>query len=78
MNSNEVENVIDRTNLELIFHFQLNKYDNPNFKGIVDHCSTFSVYKVRKTLQQTHFLEVPVLELSKLLMFEFYYPTLEP
>ena len=80
-----MENVRDRTNLEFIDHSQIDqiikRQSKLSFKGIVDHYSKFSVYKFDK--EKTVFdkpicLGFTVLELSKLLMFEFYYNKLQP
>ena len=80
-----MENVRDRTNLEFIDHSQIDqiikRQSKLSFKGIVDHYSKFSVYKFDK--EKTVFdkpisLGFSVLELSKLLLYEFYYHTLEP
>ena len=80
-----MENVRDRTNLEFIDHSQIDqiikRQSKLSFKGIVDHYSKFSVYKFDK--EKTVFDEpiysgFTVLELSKLLMYEFYYNKLQP
>ena len=80
-----MENERDRTNLEFINHSEINqiikRQSKLSFKGIVNHRSEFSVYKYDK--EKTVFdkpicLGFSVLELSKLLMYEFYYKSLEP
>ena len=80
-----MENVRDRTNLEFIDHSQIDqiikRQSKLGFKGIVDHYSKFSVYKFDK--EKTVFVEpiylgFTVLELSKLLMYEFYYNKSQP
>ena len=80
-----MENVRDRTNLEFIDHSQINqiikRQSKLSFKGIVDHYSKFIVYKFDKektVFDKPIYLGFSVLELSKLLMYEFYYHTLEP
>ena len=80
-----MENVRDRGNLEFIDHSQiqqiLKRQSKLSFKGIVDWYSVFSVYKFDKektVFDKPLYLGFAVLELSKLLMYEFYYNTLEP
>ena len=80
-----MENVRDRTNLEFIDHSQIpqimKRQSKLSFKGIMDHYSKFSVYKFDKektVFDKPIYLGFSVLELSKLLMYEFYYHTLEP
>ena len=80
-----MENVRDRVNLEFIDHTQIQqiikRQSKLSFKGIVDHYSKFSVYKFdkEKTLfDKPSYLGFTVLELSKLLMYEFYYNILQP
>ena len=80
-----MENVRDRTNLEFIDHSQIDqiikRQSKLSFKGIVDHYSKFSVYKFDKektVFDKPIYLGFTVLELSKLLMYEFYYSKLQP
>ena len=80
-----MENVRDRTNLEFINHSEIDqlikRQSRISFKGIMDHYSKFSVYKFdkEKTLfDKPIYLGFTVLELSKLLMYEFYYNKLQP
>ena len=80
-----MENVRDRTNLEFIDHSQIDqiikRQSKLSFKGIVDHYSKFSVYKFDKektVFDKPIYLSFTVLELSKLLMYEFYYNKLQP
>ena len=80
-----MENVRDRTNLEFIDHSQIDqiikRQSKLSFKGIMDLYSKFSVYKFdkEKTVFDTPiYLGFTVLELSKLLMYEFYYNKLQP
>ena len=80
-----MENVRERVNLEFIDHTQIDqiikRQSKLSFKGIMDHYSNFSVYKFDKEkviFQTPIYLGFSVSELSKLLMFEFYYFTLEP
>ena len=80
-----MENVRDRVNLEFIDHSQIQqiikRQSKLSFKSFVDWYSVFSVYKFDKektVLDQPIYLGFTVLDLSKLLMYEFYYNTLEP
>ena len=80
-----MENLRDRVNLEFIDHSQvqqiIKRQSKLSFKGIVDWYSVFSVYKFDKektVFGKPIYLGFTVLELSKLLMYEFYYNTLEP
>ena len=80
-----MENVRDRVNLEFIDHSQrqqiIKRQSKLSFKSIVDWYSVFSVYKFDKAktvFDKPIYLGFTVLELSKLLMHEFYYNTLEP
>ena len=80
-----MENVRDRTNLEFIDHSQIDqnikRQSKLSFKGIMDHCSKFSVYKFDKektVFDKPIYLGFTVLELSKLLMYELYYNKLQP
>ena len=80
-----MENVRDRTNLELIDHSQIDqiikRQSKLSFEGIIDHYSKFSVYKFgeeKTVFDKPIYLGFSVLELSKLLMYEFHYHTLEP
>ena len=80
-----MENVRDRTNLEFIDHSQIDqiikRQSKLSFNGIMDHYSKFSVYKFDKektVFDKPIYLGFSLLELSKLLMYEFYYHTLEP
>ena len=79
-----MENVRDITNLDFIDHSQfqqiINRQSKLSFKGIVDHYKV-NVYKYDKektVFDKPIYLGFSVLELSKLLMYEFYYQTLKP
>ena len=80
-----MENVRDRTNLEFIPHTNIDqiikRQSKLSFKGITNHYSEFSVYKFDKEkviFDKPIYLGFTVLELSKLLMYEFYYHKLQP
>ena len=80
-----MENVRDRTNLEFIPHTNIDQIikiqSKLSFKGITNHYSEFSVYKFDKEkviFDKPIYLGFSVLELSKLLMYEFYYHKLQP
>ena len=74
-----MENVRDRVNLEIIDHSQIQQIRKRqfklSFKSIVDWYSVFSVYRFDKektVFDEPIYLGFTVLELSKLLMYEFY------
>ena len=80
-----MENVRETVNLEFIDHSQIQqiikRQSKLRFKGIMDHYSKFSVYQFAKEkviFDKPIYLGFSVLELSKLLMYKFYYNTLEP
>ena len=80
-----MENVRDRVNLEFSDLSQiqqiLKRQSKLSFKGIVDWYSVFSVYKFDKektVFDKPIYLDFTVLEINKLLMYEFIYNTSEP
>ena len=80
-----MENVRERVNLEIIPHTNIDQIlksqSKLSFKGINMHYSTFSLYKFDKektVFDKPIYLGFSVLELSKLLMYEFYYHKLQP
>ena len=80
-----MENVRDRTNLEYIPHTNIDqiikRQSKLSFKGITNHYSEFSVYKFDKEkviFDKPIYLGFSVLELSNMLMYEFYYHKLQP
>ena len=82
---NTMENVRERVNLEIIHHTNfdqiIKRQSKLCFKGINMHYSTFSLYKFDKektVFDKPIYLGFSVLELSKMLMYEFYYHKLQP
>ena len=80
-----IENVRYRTNIELIPHTEIERIikrqSKLSFKGLAQHYKDFSLYENDKeivTFDKPIYLGFTVLELSKLLMYEFYYHKLQP
>ena len=73
-----MENVRERVNLEIIHHTNIDqiikRQSKLSFKGISIHYSDFSLYKYdreKTVFDKPIYLGFSVLELSKLLMYEF-------
>ena len=80
-----MENVRERVNIQKLPHTNIDqiikRQSKLSFKGIVNHYSEFSVYKYdneKTVFDKPIYLGFSVLELSKLLMYEFYYHKLQP
>ena len=80
-----MENVRERVNIQILTHTNIDQtlkgQSKLSFKGIVNHYSKFSVYKYDKektAFDKQIYLGFSVLELSKLIMYEFYYHKLQP
>ena len=80
-----MENVRERVNTQILPHTNIDqiikRQSQLSFKSIVNHHSEFSVYKFDKektVFDKPIYLGFSVLELSKLLMYEFYYHKLKP
>ena len=80
-----IENVRERTIIEIIAHTEIdqiiNRQSELSFEGMSQHYNDLSLYKYDKEkikFDKPIYLGFSVLELSKLLMYEFYYHTLQP
>ena len=80
-----MEIVRERVNLEIIPHTNIDqiikRHSKLSFKGISVHYNDFSLYKNDKekiVFDKPIYLGFSVLELSKLLMYEFYYHKIQP
>ena len=80
-----MQNVRERVNLEIIPHTEIDqiikRQSKLGFKGISQHYNDFSLNKDDKektVFDKPTYLGFTVLELSKLLMYEFYYHKLQP
>ena len=80
-----MENVTERVNLEIVPHTNIDqiikRQSKLSFKRINMHYSTFSLYKFDKektVFDEPIYLGFSVSELSKLVMYEFYYHKLQP
>ena len=80
-----MENARKRVNLEIIPHTNIDqiikRQSKLSFKGTSVHYNDFSLYKNDKektVFDKPIYLGFSVLELSKLLMYEFYYHSLQP
>ena len=79
-----MENVRERVTIQILPHTNIDqiikRQSKLSFKGIVNHYSEFSVYKFDKektVFDKQIYLGFSVLELSNLLMYEFYYHKLK-
>ena len=79
-----MENVRERVNLEIIPHTNfdqiIKRQSKLSFKGISIHYNDFSLYKYdeeKTVFDKPTYLGFSVLELSKLLKYEFYYHKLQ-
>ena len=77
-----MENVRERVKLDFISHTQtqqkINKQSKLSFKGIANMYENFSVHKYEKEkmiFDKPTFLEFTILELGKLLRYDFYHNT---
>ena len=80
-----MENVRERVNIQILPHTNIDqiikRQSKFSFKGIINHYFEFSVYKYDKektVFDKQIYMGFSVLELSKLLMYEFYYHKLQP
>ena len=75
----------NRVNLDFISHIDtqkiLKRQSKLSFDGIVDCYDTFNIYKFKKSrikFNKPIYLGYSILELSKLLMYQFYYEKFQP
>ena len=80
-----LENVRDRVNLDFISHTQtqqkINRQSKLIFNGIANRFENFITYKYEKEkmfFDKPIYLEFTILELGKLLMYDFYHNTPRP
>ena len=80
-----MENVRQRINIDIISNYDFKKIihrqSKLSFKGIIQYYNQFGVYKFEKNIvvfDKPIYLGFCVLELSKLLMYEYYYYKFQP
>ena len=80
-----IENVRNHVNIDPIFHHDteqiLKRQSKLSFDGLIECYDTFNMYKFKKskiTFKKPIYLGYTILELSKLLMYEYYYEKFQP